>query len=154
MPRVLALLGPALNAVSGGQGVEAWIKTMQSIGMGARKSEMRELYKLSVGIVKKSPNEPFRDITQVPTASEIEVWPTKKATGYMQNVTLVYRDRTTGKINTAPWRTSNRVPMVRERAMAMAIGAYADQAERYNQDLIGAVHTGTYQQVPFKSQDD
>lgn len=151
MPAILGLFPSALNAASGGQSANEWIKTMQSIGLGARRGEMLELYKIARGIVSKSPDEIFRDITQVPTASEIQVWPTKKATGFAQVVTLVYRDRTTGKLNQTYWKTSNPTPMKRETAMATAISAYADQAERYNQDLVGAVHTSTYQQIPFQA---
>jgi len=111
---------------------------------------MFELYKLARGIVSRSPEEIFRDITQVPTASEIQVWPTRKAEGFAQVVTLVYRDRTTGALAQTYWKTSNAQPMRRETAMATAISAYADHAERYNQDLVGAVHTSTYQQIPFQ----
>ncbi len=150
MPRILGLFPSALNAASGGESARAWIRQMQSIDMGARRSEMFELYKLAKGIVARSPEEIFRDITQVPTASEIQVWPTRKAEGFAQVVTLVYRDRTTGALAQTYWKTSNAQPMKRETAMATAISAYADHAERYNQDLVGAVHTSTYQQIPFQ----
>jgi hypothetical protein len=147
--KILGLFPSALVAAAAGETASEWIKTMQSIGLGARTSEMRQLYTLAAGIVRRSPDEIFRDIGQVPTGPEIQVWPTKKATGIVQTVTLVYRDRTTGKLNQTYWKTSNPVPMTREAAMATAVSAYADQAERYNQDLVGAVHTSTYQQVPF-----
>lgn len=123
---------------------------MQAIGLGARRSEMLELYGLAKGITSRSPDEPFRDITQVPTGTEISQWPTKKATGFAQVVTLVYRDRTTGRLAQTYWKTANAQPMTREQAMSLAVSAYSDQAEAYNQDLIGAVHTSTYQQVPFQ----
>lgn len=151
MAKILGLFPSALVAAAGGQSANEWIKTMQSVGLGARRGEMLELYSIARGIVSRSPDEIFRDITQVPTASEIQVWPTRKATGFIQTVTLVYRDRTTGKLNQTYWKTSNATPMVREQAMATAITAYADHAERYNQDLVGAVHTSTYQQVPFQA---
>lgn len=151
MARILGLFPSALVAASGGQSANEWIKTMQSVGLGARRGEMLELYKIARGIVSKSPDEIFRDITQVPTAAEISVWPTRKATGFAQVVTLVYRDRTTGALAQTYWKTTNPTPMRRETAMATAISAYADQAERYNQDLVGAVHTSTYQQVPFQA---
>lgn len=151
MPAILGLLPSALNAVSGGMSASAWIKEMQAIGMGARRSEMFELYKIAGAIIAKAPDEVFRDITQVPTASEIQVWPTKRAEGFAQTVTLIYRDRTTGKLNQTYWKTSNPQPLKRETAMATAVSAYADSADRYNQDLIGALHTSTYEQIPFQA---
>jgi|SRR5215472_2624653 len=150
MARILGLFPSALVAAGGGESASEWIREMQSVGLGARRSEMLQLFKLAKGIVARSPEEIFRDITQVPTASEIQVWPTKKATGFVQTVTLVYRDRTTGTLNQTYWKTSNNVPMRREQAMATAISAYADHAERYDQDLVGAVHTSTYQQIPLQ----
>jgi hypothetical protein len=151
VPNILGLFPSALVAAQGGESANSWIKTMQSLGLGARRGEMLQLYSIARGIVARAPEEIFRDITQVPTASEIQVWPTKKATGFTQTVTLVYRDRTTGKLNQTYWKTANPTPMRRETAMATAISAYADHAERYNQDLVGAVHTSTYQNVPFQA---
>lgn len=151
MAKILGLFPSALVAAKGGQSANDWIKTMQSVGLSARRGEMLELFKLARGIISRSPDEIFRDITQVPTAAEIQQWPTKKATGFIQTVTLVYRNRTTGKLNQTYWKTSNPIPMRRETAMATAVSAYADHAERYNQDLVGAVHTSTYQQVPFQA---
>ena len=151
MPAVLSALPGALISARGGLSANQFVKYMQSLGLGGRRSEMLQLYKYAVGITRTSGDEPFRDIRQVPTASEISVWPTKKATGFAQVVTLLYRDRTTGTVQQTYWKTANPIPMVRETAMATAISAYADQAERYNQDLIGAVHTSTYQQIPIQA---
>jgi hypothetical protein len=94
MAGILGLFPSALNAASGNMSASAWIREMQAVGLGARRSEMLELFKFAKGITAKSPDEIFRDITQVPTASEIQVWPTKRAEGFAQTVTLVYRDRT------------------------------------------------------------
>lgn len=151
MVAIVGLFPSALVYAKEGDSANQWIRIMQSLGLGARRGEMLELYKLARGLVSRSPEEMFRDITQVPTASEIEVWPTKKATGFAQVVTLVYRDRTTGKLQQTYWKTANPGPVRRETAMAQAVSAYADHAERYNQDLVGAVHTSTYQQIPFQA---
>src|SRR5258708_16463733 len=94
MPRILGLFPSALTPARGEESASAWIRQMQSIGMGARRSEMFELYKLARGIVSRSPEEIFRDITQVPTASEIQVWPTRKAEGFAQLLPLSYLNRT------------------------------------------------------------
>lgn len=151
MAAILGLFPSALNAASGGWNASQWIREMRSVGLGARDSEMRDLFRMAKAITSRSPDEPFRDITAVPTASEIDPWPTKKATGFAQVVTLVYRDRTTGKLAQTYWKTSNPAPMTREQAMSLAVSAYADQADAYNQDLLGAVHTSTYQQIPFQA---
>jgi hypothetical protein len=129
----------------------AFIKELQSLGMGGRRSELLALYKIAVGVVARTADEPFRPKNQVPTSSERGVWPTKGATGVAQTVTLTYHDRTTGTIKQTWWRTVTPNGVTRERAEAMAIDAYSQHAESYGQDLIGAVHTSAYDLTPFAS---
>lgn len=149
MPAILGLLPSALIAAENNMGANAFYRELQQLGMGARRSEVLSLYKMASGIVARSPDEPFRDIGQAPHKNEIQPWPTKKATGIRQTVTLVYRDRITGNIKRTLWSTVNSTPMTRERAMSMAIDAYAPHAEEYEQELMGAIHTGTYEMTPY-----
>lgn len=149
MARILAAFPSALLASRQGMSANAFYRELQSLGMGARRSEVLSLYRISKAITARSPNEPFRDIMQVPTGGEIQTWPTVKATGFRQTVALVYREKSTGAINLTWWATTNTEPVARETAVAQAINAYSDHATRYNQDLIGAVHTSTYRQVPL-----
>lgn len=149
MARILGLLPSALVAARIGMGVEAWIRQVQEEGIGARTSEMRQLYRISKSIVVRSPDEPFRDISQIPRGQELAPWPVKNPHGIAQNVTIAFRDRTTGQIKQTRWGTVTPNGITREEAMATAIDAYSEHAESYNQDLIDAVHTSAYRQVPF-----
>lgn len=149
MPSILGALGAALNAASAGLSANAFDRALREAGMGARRSEVLELYKLANGIISRNPTEPFNDITQAPLAEHMAPWPTKKAEGVQQVVTLIYRDRITGKILPTYYRVSSENGIVRETAMATAINAYADHAETYGQDLVGAVHTSVYRLTPF-----
>lgn len=152
MARILGSFGTIMASIQQGYSANATYRELQNQGIGARRSEVLALYKLAKGIVAGSPDEVFRDITAVPTASEITPWPTAKATGFAQTVTLVYRDRTTGSYAQTYYRVSNPQPVTRESVMATAASAYADTAEQYNQDLIGALHTSTYENIPFAQQ--
>jgi hypothetical protein len=126
----------------------AYYRELRSLGIAARRSEVLALFKIAKSITVASPHEPFRDITQVPQGHEIEPWPAKNATGLMQNVTLIYRDKVTGRFKRTYHRsvTDNGIP--REQAVAVAIDAYADNADSYGQDLIYAVHTSAYRLTP------
>lgn len=148
MARVLGLLPSALIAARGGMSGNAFYRELRRLGMGARRSEILELYGHARSIVSRTPEEPFRDIRQVPLASEMSAWPSKNATGIVQNVTLLYRDRVTGHIQRTYYRTVSDTGITRERAMAMATAAYSDHAESYDQDIIGAIHTSAYNLVP------
>lgn len=147
MARVLGLFPSALAASAGGMSERAWERQVRAAGLGARSSEMLNLWKIAKSITTASPQEPFRDISKVPAANETSPWPVKNAGGVIQNVTLAYRDRTTGEIKQTFYRVKSENGVTRETAMAQAIQAYSDTADDYDQDLIGAVHTSSYSLV-------
>lgn len=149
MARILGLFPSALVAARGGMSANAYYRELRDLGIAARRSEVLDLYKIALSITTRSPDEPFRNIDQVPQEDHMSVWPTKKGTGVAQTVTLTYRDRTTGKIQQTWWRTVTPNGMTREEALATAIDAYSEHAESYDQDLIGAVHTSSYRLVPL-----
>lgn len=138
-----------MDAARAGMSANAFDRALREAGLGARRSEVLNLYKLANTIVYRNPDEPFRDITQPPLGEHMAPWPTKKAEGVQQVVTLIYRDRTTGHLLPTYYRVSSESGIVRETAMATAINAYSDHADRYNQDLVGAVHTSVYRLEPF-----
>lgn len=148
MARILGLFPSALAAASRGMSEAAWEREARSLGMGARSSEMLQLWRVAKSITVRSPGEAFKDISLIPSGDEIQPWPSKNATGIVQNVSITYRDKATGAIKQTFYRTKGTEAVSREQALAMAIDAYSDAAERYGQELIGAVHTSTYQLVP------
>lgn len=138
----------ALSAASRGISAAQWEREQRAQGLGARSSEMGKLFKIAVSVVTAAPQEPFKPQNAAPVESELTPWPTKKATGIRQNVTLTYRDRATGTIKQTFWSTIGDTPLTREQAVAMAVNAYAESADAYEQDLIGAVHTSAYRMTP------
>lgn len=150
MARILAAFPSSLIAAREGMSANAFYRELQSLGLGARRSEVLALYRISRSLVARSPDEPFRDITQAPTWGEVQTWPTKNATGIRQTVALTYRERSTGAISQTWYSVSSDQPIVREEVMARAIDAYSEHADRYNQDLIGVVHTSTYRLQPIR----
>lgn len=149
MPAILGALPSALLAAREGISANQFYRDLQAAGIGARRSEVLSLYKIARGIISKSPDEPFRDIRTSPTSSDLTPYPTRRATGIRQTVTLVYRDRITAHQQTTYWSVTSENGVNRELALATAINAYADHAERYGQDLIGAIHTGAQQYMPW-----
>lgn len=149
MARILGLFPSSLLAAREGMSANAFYRELRALGIAARRSEVLALYRISRSITARSADEPFRDIRQTPNADEIQLWPTRKATGFRQTVAVVYRERSTGHISQAWYQTKTDQPIPRETAIAQALNAYNDHAERYNQDLIGAIHTSAYQLVPF-----
>lgn len=104
--------------------------------------------RLANGIVARTPEEPFRPLNQAPSPAEIGVWPSRNESGVIQTVSLFYRDNITGTVQQTWWRTVSDNGITRERAIAMAIDAYSEHEDEYDQELIGAIHTSAYNLVP------
>jgi len=84
-----------------------------------------------------------------PTASEIRTWTTSKARGYIQQVEVLVRDKATGEIISVPYSGLGRSLRSRRAVINEALSVYSDEnAERYGQQVLGAVYTGTYEAVP------
>ena len=148
MPRILGLLPSALIAARSGATASEYYASLRAVGAAPRSSEAHRLFGIAKNIVSRSADEPFRPLNQAPSGSDLAMWPSKGATGIAQTVSLVYRDKVTGVMNQTWWRTVTPSGIAREEAIAAAIDAYADHAERYGQDLVGAAHTSAYVLVP------
>lgn len=148
MARAQGLLPSALRAARAGLTATEWYKLLRVQGVAPRKAEAYRLYKFAVGMVSSHANEIGAPQGQKPRIAELEPYPTVKATGVMQTVSLVYRNRTTGAFETVFYRVTSKTGVTRNKAKKMAIEAYAGQADRYNQDLIGAVHSSAYRMEP------
>lgn len=151
MARVLGLLPSALRAAADNMGANNFYRYLRQIDVAPRRTEALQLYKMAIGMTTGARDEIFANPARVPSGSELVPFPSKKATGVRQNVTLIYRDRVTGTLQKTYWSVTSENGISRESAMSSAIDAYAPHAEAYEQDLIGAVHTGAYRYVPFAS---
>ena len=148
MARILGLLPAALAAARGGASANEFYNSLRDLGLAPRRAEALQLFKVAKGITSRTPDEPFRDLNHVPSDPEIGMWPSRKAEGIAQTVTLTYRDKITGQVQQTWWRTVTPEGITREEALATAIDAYSEHAESYDQELIGAVHTSAYRLTP------
>lgn len=138
----------ALIAARGGMSAAALARQLRSLGMGARDSEVRALYRIAQETISDSPDEPFADPHSIPDLATAKPWVTVTATGVKQAVEVTYRVKATGTFVTVPYMAHSQNGVTRAEAMNAAINAYAQQAERYGQELVGAVHTKTLVLTP------
>lgn len=148
MARILGLLPSALRAARAGLTATEWYRLLRVQGIAPRQSEAYKLYAQAVSLVANAPNEIGQPQSRKPDASTLSAFPTKNATGVMQTVTLLYRNKTTGVVNQVFYRVTSKSGVVRSKAVQQAIDAYASQAENYDQEMIGAVHSSAYRMVP------
>lgn len=148
MARLLGLMPSALRAARAGLTATEWYKLLRVQGIAPRQSEAYKLYAQAVSLVANAPNEIGQPQSRKPDVSQLTDFPTKNATGVMQTVTLLYRNKATGAINQVFYRVTSKKGVVRSKAVKQAIEAYASQADNYDQELIAAVHSSAYRMVP------
>lgn len=147
MARILGLFESAVKAASQGESASQFYRDLRAIGAGARRGEVFALFRNAKSVAVADAAEAFRNQQAIPLPSEMGTWPVKTQTGIAQTVTLNYRDKVTGEQKLTYWRTITPNGITREQAVAQAITAYAEHADRYGQDLIGAVHSSARQLV-------
>lgn len=150
MARVLGLWNSAIKAAKGGLTASQWYSMLRTQGIAPRSSEAFALYRIAVKVAATGANEVNKSQSAKPRVRDLADWPTRKTSGIRQNVTLGYRNRTTGHITQTFWSVISDKGITREDAVEQAIRAYADHAEAYDQDLIMAVHSSAYRLVPFE----
>lgn len=66
------------------------------------------------------------------------------ARGFMQQVEVFVRDRATGQVSTRYYSTPAGDLITRQRAIDQALDEYDAAAEDYDEEVLGAVHTGAF----------
>jgi hypothetical protein len=88
-------------------------------------------------------------VNLVPTAHEITQWTTAKAKGFIQQAEVLVRDKTTGQIMSIPYSRLGTDLTTRRNVLAEALTVYtAPGSSSEDQEVLGAVYTGTYQATP------
>lgn len=148
MAKILGAFPAALIAARNGLSQNALIKQLRDLGMGARDSEVRALYRIAQQTLQANPDEPFGDPHAIPDLATAHPWPTVSASGVKQAVEVTYRQKSTGTLITVPYQVTSENGVTRQEAINAAINAYSDRAEQYDQELVGAVHTKTFVLTP------
>lgn len=136
------LIPSALRAVREGVSGNAWLKALAAAGSGVRRSVGLRIFGEARRLAAEYEQEPTRPLGQVPTFSEMGQWPTRATSGVLQTVQLFYRENVTGRIVARYFNVKTAEGMTRQAAIDAAIDANSDNADRYEQVLVGAVHTG------------
>jgi|SRR6266852_1235876 len=91
-------------------------------------------------------NEP---VNLRPVASEIRTWEVRHGTGFIHQVEVLVRDRKTNQVISVPYSAQSRTLRSRISVLTEALSVYSDEnAKKYDQQILGAIYTGTYQMIP------
>lgn len=133
----------ALRAVGEGLSANQWANALRESGAGVRRQVALRIYGQARAIAAEYGQEVTRPLDQVPNRNEARSWPTRETDGVLQTVQLFYRERVTGNIIQRFYNTKTAEGITRREAIQQAIDANVGNATRYEQGLVGAVHTGT-----------
>lgn len=136
------LIPSALRAVREGTSANAWLKALAGAGSGVRRAVGLRLYGQARRLAAEYAQEPTRPLDQAPTFSEMGQWPTRASSGVLQHVQLFYRENVTGRIVVRHYSVKTSEGITRQEAIDRAIEANEVNAERYEQQLVSAIHTG------------
>lgn len=136
-------VGFALRAIGEGQSANQFAAALRESGAGIRRQVALRIYGQARALAAEYGEEVTRPLDQTPTLAESRQWPTRESEGVLQTVQLLYRERVTGNIVQRFYNVKTAAGITRQQAIQQAIDANTGNATRYEQALVGALHTGT-----------
>jgi hypothetical protein len=139
----------ALQGVQEGLSARAALSQFRNAGGRVADSTWYKVYGQVAAEISLREGIYSEPINLRPVASEIKPWVTTRARGYVQQVEILARDRGTGEIISIPYSGMSRTLRSRRAVINEALGVYSDDnAQKYDQQILGAIYTGTYEARP------
>lgn len=138
-------LQSALEGLSANEGLRQY---REAGGHVARSTWLQARGEVEAGLAAREGiyNEPLH---LIPVAGEIQSWSTTGARGYAQQVEVLVRDRATNTVISVPYTSMGSELRSRQAIINEALEVYSDDnAKKYNQQILGAIYTGTYAAIP------
>lgn len=142
----------AIRAVKGGLSGRAGLAAARAKGVRIADSTWYQM----IGQVRSSLSAQIDEVTrplgQRPGQHEIKGFASKNARGYMHYVDVMVKDRATGVVSIRPFSIRSNELLRRGQAVNRALKAFQasvdSNTEGYDEQVLGAVYTATYQFVP------
>lgn len=142
----------AAKAIKSGLSGRAGLAAARSAGLRIQDSSWFQVYGQIKSSLARQVDEITKPLGSRPGQHEIGGLQTKNASGYIQYIDILVKDRETGVVSARPYavRTGSllRRGQVIKRGLAAFQGAVDLNPGDYDEQILGAVYTGTYQMVP------
>lgn len=146
------LHAPGWVAAAVGQGISARqsLREYRDAGGAIRDSVWNKLYAEQQAASASMRDEMTKELGTIPTAQEMTVMTTKRASGYLQTLDIYTRLKGTDVVTVRPFMFSTDELMSRGDALSQALTQMqlAVDQERYDEVILGGVYTGTRVMVP------
>jgi hypothetical protein len=144
-------LWAAIRAIKDGLSARAGLRAYRDGGGSIRDSTWYQLVGTARRNLSDGLDESLRPLNRRPTVGEINVLPTRTATGFIQNVDVYVQDRTSGLVEIRPWSIRTNELLSRRAAINDAVTLFGDAAlaGQYDEVVLGATYTGTFELSPM-----
>lgn len=138
----------AVRTVKLGLSANEGFRQLQEAGLGVRRATWLRL--VSEARLQLATKILAIDVTLSlrPAGNQITAMTTTTGSGYLQQVDVWVRDRSTGLVGTRPYSLATDVLMTHGDAIATAIDKFTDNASQYDEQVLGATYAGTYLMIP------
>lgn len=145
----------AIRAVKDGLSARGGLAAARAAGVRVQDSTWYRM----VGEVRRSLadqiDEVTRPLSRRPLPDEIQGYVSKKARGYIQNVDILVKDRETGAVSIRPYSVKTSRVYARATILKRAIAAFQSAIDLnpgdYDEQVLGAAYTSTFQYIPEDS---
>jgi hypothetical protein len=142
----------ATRAVKTGMSARAGLAAARAAGVAIRDATWYRI----VGEVRRSLSnqidEASAPLNQRPTGGAISTLTTKAARGWVQYVDVFVRDERTGVVSVRPWALRGTSLLTRGQVVNRAIASFTTFTtgpdRQYEEKVLGAAYTATYQMAP------
>lgn len=138
----------AIQAVKQGLSANKFIQALRDAGIGVARGTGLRIFAQAKEDLAAQGLEITRPLDRRPLVHEIKAYETKVQSGYMQYVDVYVKDRATGEVFPAPYGIRTDTLLTRADTIATALQRYAEHAEMYGQQILGATYTSTYLFAP------
>lgn len=142
----------AMKAVKQGLSGRAGLAAARAAGVKIQDSTWFQMVGLARSSLAAQIDEITKPLGARPGQHEINGFETTKARGYLHYIDVIVKDRETGVVSARPYAVKSGSLLRRGQAIKRGLEAFQAAIDlnpgEYDEQVLGAVYTNTYQMVP------
>lgn len=142
----------AISTIKNSLSARAGLRAARAAGVAPRDATWFRVLGEMRRAITSSNSQLGAPLNRRPIGAEISTMSTVRATGFMQHVGVLVRDRMTGVVAIRDYTVRGESLISRGRVINRALAAYqdgqADDPERYPFTVLGAIYLNTYVMAP------
>jgi hypothetical protein len=137
-----------LRAAAEGRSANAALSALAESGLGVRRQVGLRLYAEARRTIAEAGETPLSALSENPGLGPLTPSPTRNATGVLQTVRVVSREKVTGNIRTHFYNVKTDEGITWQEAVNRAQDAYSANSEDYPTSLVAAIPSSAIRLTP------